>query len=91
MMKTLSLLIVAFLLSFGCQKETPHPVIQKQNQEVQKRETAVDTTAAPIPEAGKTETYIYDARGRRDPFLSIIEASKMEREAGKKKDRKSVV
>jgi len=87
MMKTISLLIVVFLFSFGCQKERPHPVIQKQNQEVQKKETAVGTPSAPIPEAGKseTETYTYDATGRRDPFLSIIEASKMEREAGKKK------
>ena len=85
MMKTLSLFIVLFLLSFGCQKERPHLVIQKQNQE--KKETSVETKAAPITEAGKaeTETYAYDARGRRDPFLSIIEASKMEKEAGKKK------
>jgi Tfp pilus assembly protein PilP len=85
MMKMLSLFIVVFLLSFGCQKERPHPMIQKQSQE--KKETSADTKAAPITEAGKaeTETYAYDARGRRDPFLSIIEASKMEKEAGKKR------
>jgi Tfp pilus assembly protein PilP len=85
MMKTLSLFIVVLLLSFGCQKERPHPVIQKQNQE--KKETSIESKAAPSAEAGKAETeaHAYDARGRRDPFLSIIEASKMEKEAGKKK------
>lgn len=33
----------------------------------------------------KTETYLYSPQGRRDPFLSIIEATKKEREAERKK------
>lgn len=44
---------------------------------------------AGVPKAeekkGASETYQYEPRGRRDPFLSIIEMSKKEREADKKK------
>ncbi len=74
------------ILTFACQKEAPRPSAQKQAQKVQ-----VPEQKAPAPEVKKedkrveSETYAYDPKGRRDPFLSIIEASKKEREAEKKK------
>jgi Tfp pilus assembly protein PilP len=90
MMKIIPLLFVVILLTFGCQKEKPHPVIQKQTQKAQKPETAVETTAPLTLEAkkGETEPYFYAAKGRRDPFLSIIEASKKDRAVDKKKGAK---
>lgn len=48
----------------------------------------VKSAATPSKQEEKkveTEPYIYDPKGRRDPFLSIIESSKKEREAERKK------
>jgi len=88
MMKLIPILFVVILLTLGCQKEKPHPVIQKQTQKAQKPETAIETTAPLADETKKVETeqpYFYEAKGRRDPFLSIIEAAKKERAEDKKK------
>jgi Tfp pilus assembly protein PilP len=87
MMKLIPILFVLSLLTFGCQKEKPHPVIQKQTQKAQKPETAIETTAPLTHETNKVETapYFYEAKGRRDPFLSIIEAAKKDRAVDMKK------
>jgi Tfp pilus assembly protein PilP len=90
MMKLIPILFVVILLTFGCQKEKPHPVIQKQTQKAQKPETAIESTAPLTSETKKVETapYFYEAKGRRDPFLSIIEAAKKDRAVDKKKGAK---
>lgn len=88
-----ALLVMAAL--FGCDKKPDAPVAgqqQPQAQQAQQPQQAqktapVQDAAIAVAEAKKPEddTYIYDPKGRRDPFLSIIEAAKKEKEAGKKK------
>jgi type IV pilus assembly protein PilP len=56
---------------------------QVQPAEVLKKSEAA--VKAPQVKKAESEVYAYEPRGRRDPFLSIIEASKREREAEKKK------
>lgn len=81
------ILTLALLLTVACEKGKPKAV-QKQAEKVQP--AAPPQKAEPLlqkPEEKKveTETYSYSPQGRRDPFLSIIEASKKERESEKKK------
>lgn len=81
------ILTLAFTLALvACKKETPKPAVQAQAQKVQGRQAPPPAAPAAKEEKGvETETYSYNPKGRRDPFLSIIEASKIEREAEKKK------
>jgi|GEM_PF-644908 len=83
----LTLGLLALTFSFACKKEAPGPAPQRQVPKAQ-----VAAPQAPPQQQVKVEerkieaeTYTYDPKGRRDPFLSIIEASKKEREAEKKK------
>ena len=87
---TLPVIAVVFLSLFACEKETAKP--QKppaapQARIVQKAEQPGEATHAIKP--GETqpeaETYVYDPKGRRDPFLSIVTASKKEREDERKR------
>lgn len=76
------------IFTFGCTKEKPKPAAQKQAQKAPPAESQrKEEPAAKKPEEKKIEieSYSYDPKGRRDPFLSIIEASKRDREAEKKK------
>lgn len=81
-------LSLTLILIFACAKEKPKPAVQKQAQQVQPAEPVKKEEAAPQKAEEKkvqAEAYSYDPKGRRDPFLSIIEASKKEREVEKKK------
>jgi len=80
--------VVGAVLFFGCKKEGPKEAGQAapQTSKAQVAGGALKAGAAK-PEKAKTETetYLYDPAGRRDPFLSIIEAAKKDRETEKKK------
>lgn len=89
---TLALILSLSLLFFvACKKEAPkppEPPKKAQAQPVKAPEPPKKAEALPPkPEEKKIEIepYSYDPKGRRDPFLSIIEASKREKEAEKKK------
>lgn len=86
-----ALLVLAVF--FACDKKPAVPAAgpqpsqhAQQSQQPQKtmpaQEAAIAVTEMKKPE---DDTYIYNPKGRRDPFLSIIEASKKEQEAGRKK------
>jgi type IV pilus assembly protein PilP len=80
-------LTLTFALTVACEKEKPK-VVQKQAEKVQPVEPPKKVEPAPQkPEEKKVEAeaYSYSPQGRRDPFLSIIEASKKEKESEKKK------
>lgn len=78
---------MAILALPACKKEAPGPAVLKQAEKVQKTEPAQGMPSTVKPEEKKieTETYIYDPKGRRDPFLSIIEATKKEKELERRK------
>lgn len=71
----------------ACSKSKPKSLPPKPAQQAQPAETAKKEEAAQKAEEKKVqvEAYAYDPKGRRDPFLSIIEASKKEKEVEKKK------
>ncbi len=79
--------VLALTVVVACKKETPKPPAQKQAEKVQVAPKASTAPAAAVKEekAAEVESYAYNPKGRRDPFLSIIEASKRERESEKKK------
>lgn len=80
-------LALTLALGIACEKEKPK-VVQKQAQKVQPAEPPKAVEPSPQkPEEKKVvgEAYSYSPQGRRDPFLSIIEASKKEKESEKKK------
>ena len=80
-------LALTLALGIACEKEKPK-VVQKQAQKVQPAEPPKAVEPLPQkPEVKKVEVeaYSYSPQGRRDPFLSIIEASKKEKESEKKK------
>lgn len=86
-MKGIAVMMIVTIALFGCKKEKPQ-IVQKQARNVQIAEAQKKVEAMlPKPEEKKVEAeaYSYDPRGIRDPFLSIIEASKREKEAEKKK------
>jgi type IV pilus assembly protein PilP len=88
MTQVLAILIMIMLPLSACSKAKPKPEVQKQAQQVQPGEPVKKEPAAPqMAEEKKVEAeaYSYDPKGRPDPFLSIIEASKKEREVQKKK------
>ncbi len=78
------LLILLLLLPFhGCKKEAPKP--QPQAKKVQPSDAAQEFSQKVEEKKVETETYTYNPAGRKDPFLSIIEATKKEKEVEKKK------
>ena len=80
-------LALTLALGIACEKEKPK-VVQKQAQKVQPAEPPKAVEPLPQKPEGKkveVEAYSYSPQGRRDPFLSIIEASKKEKESEKKK------
>lgn len=77
------LLALLLLLPFqGCKKEAPKP--QPQAKKVQPS-IAKDVGQKVEEKKVETEAYTYNPAGRKDPFLSIIEATKKEKEVEKKK------
>jgi type IV pilus assembly protein PilP len=88
MRKVISALVIVMMVLVAC-KEKPKPAAQKQQaQKVQPAEAQKkpeETIKAPEEKKPVSEAYTYDPKGRRDPFLSIIEASKREKEVEKKK------
>lgn len=82
-------IVLLAITGFACKKETPAPPVQTEAQNVQT--APLQTALAPqtLPEQKKieSETYLYTPQGRRDPFLSIIEAAKRERETERKKKK----
>lgn len=87
--KALSPVVIGLLLFCGCSKEAPKQIRQPapQASKTQKGVKPPENVAsAPQQEAKlEAESYIYDPKGRRDPFLSIIEAAKKDRDVEKKK------
>jgi len=84
----IGLLLAGAFLSSGCQKEAPKETGQGVTQPAKPPAAGGALKAGEAkPEKPKveTDTYLYDPAGRRDPFLSIIEAAKKDRETERKK------
>lgn len=81
MIRILLLIPLLLLPFYGCKKEAPK---KPEAQKVKPVEPRKDV-AKPEEKKVEIETYTYNPAGRKDPFLSIIEASKKERELEKKK------
>ncbi len=81
--------LVIIMIAFAACKGKPNPRAgQQQAQQVQPAEAGKKAEGAVTPSEEKKaegDVYAYDPKGRRDPFLSIIEASKLEKEGEKKK------
>ncbi|MCL5022300.1 MAG: pilus assembly protein PilP [Nitrospirae bacterium] len=87
-MSKIFLALLIILLPLGaCKKETPRPAAQQKGKAQPQAAPAKTEPAAlkPVSQKAEPETYHYNPQGRRDPFLSIIESSKREREAEKKR------
>jgi len=83
----LTLILTLILgVTSACDKAKPK-VVQKQAVQVQPGPAQKGEAAPQKPEEKKVEAeaYSYSPQGRKDPFLSIIEASKKEKESEKKK------
>lgn len=81
---TLALILA---VTVACEKGNPK-VVQKQAEKVQpggSPQKAEPALQKPEEKKVGAEAYSYSPQGRRDPFLSIIEASKKEKESEKKK------
>jgi Tfp pilus assembly protein PilP len=95
MIKTLSLIVIGMFMasSLGCGKAAPPAQkkavgeAQKAGKEEPKKEEKKEEALPALPADKKPEfeAYVYDAKGKRDPFVSLIEISKKEKEAEKKK------
>ena len=90
MMKVFSVIVLVTVGLFACGNEAAgpgRPALQQQAQKLQKTEPSQQPAPAVNAEQPKIEgeTYLYDPQGRRDPFLSIIEISKKDRESENKK------
>lgn len=72
-------------VAVSCKKEQPKPVVQKQAQKVEVAPAPSKPAAIKEEKGTEAEVYTYNPKGRRDPLLSIIEASKRERESDKRK------
>lgn len=75
-------LIIFLLLPFGgCKKE--QPVVEKPMAEkVKSTEVKADTKESEEARDVTKEEYLYDSKGRRDPFLPLISKEKPERKKG---------
>ena len=76
MKKLVYLLIIFSMISLGCKDKAPagkKPVAQKPSA------TATAPSAVVQKEAPKVETeiYVYDPKGRRDPFTSLVQVTKV--------------
>lgn len=89
MIRVFSVIAVLILaVTAGSCSKGKAPSAGRETGGVQKaQKTGKTEAAAPKAEEKKngTETYQYEPHGKRDPFLSIIELSKKEREAEKRK------
>ncbi|HXX58437.1 MAG TPA: pilus assembly protein PilP [Thermodesulfovibrionales bacterium] len=90
MARVLAAIIILAISLFACGQEQQKPAGQTEQKQVRKS-AATEPQKSEVVAAQKeetkveSETYLYDPKGRRDPFLSIIDASKKEQEAEKKK------
>lgn len=82
MMRILLLIPLLLLPLYGCKKEAPK---KPQALKVKTEESKKVTTPQPEEKKAETEVYAYNPAGRKDPFLSVIEATKKEKEAVKKR------
>lgn len=83
MIKILLTMAILLMPLNGCKKEPPKP-LRPQAQKV--RPQVTQNVSQQIEEKkAETEIYSYNPAGRKDPFLSIIEATKKEKEVVKKK------
>jgi Tfp pilus assembly protein PilP len=90
MIRILSAIVIIALSVFACKQEQQKPAGPTAKQQVRKVGKAEpqkkeDVTAQKEEAKVETEAYLYDPKERRDPFLSIIEASKKEQEVERKK------
>lgn len=82
MIRTLLVITLLLMPLYGCKKEvpkSPKPQAQKVKPETQKASPQIEEKKV------ETESYTYNPAGRKDPFLSIIEVTKKEKEGVKKK------
>jgi len=63
------------LFTFGCKKEQP-PVKKPMAEKVQKTEAKQEEKALPATTKAEHEEINYDSKGKRDPFLSLVEITK---------------
>ncbi len=88
MRKAICALAVVMMVLVAC-KEKPKTEVQKppeqKSQPAEAQKKPAEAVKAPEEKKAVSEAYSYDPKGRRDPFLSIIEASKREKEVEKKK------
>lgn len=81
MRKAISVLLFMMLVLVACEEKSKPSMQKQQAPKVQPAETL----KAAEEKKAEAEVYTYEPKGRRDPFLSIIEASKREKEIEKKK------
>lgn len=81
MIKTLTAILLLAAALFACKKQAPAPPPPQQTQAA----PAAQEAKPEEKKAAPAESYVYEAQGRRDPFFSIIESSRKERESAKKK------
>lgn len=89
MIRIFSAIVLLSITGFACKKETPLPPVQTQTQTIQAAapQKALAPQILPEQKKNESETYLYTPQGRRDPFLSIIEAAKRERETERKRKK----
>ncbi|MEW6417187.1 MAG: pilus assembly protein PilP [Nitrospirota bacterium] len=86
MKRVTCLIIVLFLLlPFGGCKKEQAPVKKPMSEKVKQAEVKKDIKPPEEAKGAAQEAYIYDARGRRDPFLSLITISISKQKPTKKK------
>lgn len=88
MNKAFSAILMLTAILFSCRKEAPPVPVQSQSPMTAKAAVSKITPEAEVKTENnkiESETYLYTPQGRRDPFLSIIEATKKEREAERKR------
>jgi type IV pilus assembly protein PilP len=71
----LSVIIMLLVLPFAGCKKSPPPATKPMAEKVQTAEVKKDAQQAEQAKKAEPEGYIYDPRGRRDPFLSLVQIS----------------
>lgn len=85
-MKAVFFIVIILSMLTACKSRPSGPVVEKQAEKVEKAAAKPDAQSEKSDEKkGESETYIYNPKGRRDPFLSIIERTKRVRASEKKK------
>jgi len=78
---TLITIIFVFSIFSGCIKEPPpKPPTKPKATETEEIKTESQTTVQKVPAVAEKESYIYEPRGRRDPFVPLIEITKKQEE-----------